>query len=167
MGIIGSAVGAGVKSIASIFGGINAAKAMKKVKGNIERQQRENEQWYDRRYNEDMTQRADAQAMIAQTKELLKQRAEAAQGRQAVMGGNEEAVAAEREVASDTLAKTNSTIAQSADARKDSIESQYRAKDAALQDSLNNLELQKAQAINNAVMGVGDAAMAAGKASPW
>ena len=92
--MIGSAVGAGVKSIASIFGGINAAKAMKKVKGNIERQQRENEQWYDRRYNEDMTQRADAQAMIAQTKELLKQRAEAAQGRQAVMGGNEEAVAA-------------------------------------------------------------------------
>ena len=60
MGLIGSAIGAA----GSIFGGISASKAMKRAKKNVEAQRQKNQDWYDRRYNEDATQRADAQRIL-------------------------------------------------------------------------------------------------------
>ena len=48
MGLIGAAVGAA----GSIFGGISASKAMKRMKKNVEAQRKANQDWYDRRYNE-------------------------------------------------------------------------------------------------------------------
>lgn len=64
MGLIGSALGA----VGSIFGGNSASKAMKKAKQNVEQQIQKNQDWYDRRYNEDATQRADAQRILTMTK---------------------------------------------------------------------------------------------------
>ena len=90
MGLIGSAIGAA----GSIFGGISASKAMKKIKSNVEAQRQKNQNWYDRRYNEDYTQRADAQRILTQTEESIKNRYKQAAGIQAVMGGTEESVAA-------------------------------------------------------------------------
>ena len=43
------------------------------------------------------------------------------------------------------------------DRRKDQIEAQYQAKDAQLQDALNNMEINKAGAISSAVQGVAQA----------
>ena len=54
-------IGAGIGAAGAIFGGIKASQAMKQVGQTIDRQQRENQDWYNRRYNEDATQRADAQ----------------------------------------------------------------------------------------------------------
>ena len=90
MGLIGSAIGAA----GSIFGGISASKAMKKIKSNVEAQRQKNQNWYDRRYNEDYTQRADAQRILTQTEESIKNRNKQAAGIQAVMGGTDESVAA-------------------------------------------------------------------------
>ena len=56
----------------SIFGGLSASKAMKNVKKNLENQQRENRDLYDRRYNEDATQRADAQRVLAMTEQSIR-----------------------------------------------------------------------------------------------
>ncbi|MDE5869781.1 MAG: hypothetical protein K2H18_06075, partial [Muribaculaceae bacterium] len=61
--MVGSLVGAAMKIGGTIFGGISASKAMKRVKANLESQKAANQDWFDRRYNEDATQRADAQAM--------------------------------------------------------------------------------------------------------
>ena len=155
--MIGSAVGAGVKSIASIFGGINAAKAMKKVKGNIERQQRENEQWYDRRYNEDATQRADAQRILTLTEESIRNRNRQAAGAQAVMGGTDESTAAAKAANAQALADATSQIAAGAENRKDQIEQTYQQRDSQINEALNNLEINKAQAISQAVQGVAKA----------
>ena len=88
MGLIGSAIGAA----GSIFGGIKASKAMKKAKRNVEAQRQKNQDWYDRRYNEDATQRADAQRILTQTEESIKQRNKAAAGSAAVMGGGKSSV---------------------------------------------------------------------------
>lgn len=55
-GLVGAALGA----VGSIFGGISASRAMKKAKQNLQDQIDKNQDWYDRRYNEDATQRADA-----------------------------------------------------------------------------------------------------------
>lgn len=60
MGLLGGAIGAGLSAVGSIFGNISASKAMKKVKNNLNEQRKRNQDWYDRRYNEDATQRTDA-----------------------------------------------------------------------------------------------------------
>ncbi len=142
----------------AIFGGISASKAMKKVKSNLENQKLENENWYNRRYNEDATQRADAQRILNKTEESIRNRNKQAAGAQAVMGGTEESMAATKEANNQALAEATSQIAVNAEARKDSIEQQYQAKDAQLDDALNNMEINKAQAISSAVQGVASAA---------
>lgn len=155
--MIGSLVGAGLSAVGSIFGGISASKAMKKVKNNLENQKRENQDWYDRRYNEDATQRADAQRILSKTEESIRNRNRQAAGSAAVMGGTEESVAAAKAANNAALADATATIAANADARKDQIEAQYQQKKAQVDDALNNLEMKKAQAISSAVQGVAQA----------
>lgn len=156
--MIGSIIGAGMQAAGAIWGGISAAKSAKKVKQNIEQQQQENQDWYDRRYNEDATQRADAQRLITMTEESIKKRNKAAAGTAAVMGGSTESVAAEKALNNEALAETTSKIAADASARKDAIEAAYQERDANLENQLNQTEMQKQQAIAQAVQGVTGAA---------
>lgn len=153
MGLIGSAIGAAGR----IFGGIKASKAMKKAKRNVEAQRQKNQDWYDRRYNEDATQRADAQRILTQTEESIKQRNKAAAGSAAVMGGTDESVAAAKEANNKALADATSQIAADAEARKDNIEATYMQNDNALVEQLNAIEQGKANAISGAVQGVTNA----------
>lgn len=154
MGLIGSAIGA----VGSIFGGISASKAMKRAKRNVEAQRKKNQDWYDRRYNEDATQRADAQRILTQTEESIKQRNRAAAGSAAVMGGTDESVAAAKAANNQALADATSQIAAQADARKDNIEATYLQNDNAFVEQLNQIEQGKANAISGAVQGVTNAA---------
>lgn len=157
MGIIGSAIGGALGIGASIFGGVSASKAMKKVKGNLEGQVRENQNWYDRRYNEDATQRADAQRILSITNENIRQRNQHAAGAQAVMGGSEESLAAAKAANNQALADATSQIAVNGERRKDQIESQYMTTKSELNDKLNALEQAKAQNTAQAVQGVAQA----------
>lgn len=155
--MIGSLVGAGLSAVGGIFGGISASNAMKKVKKNIEQQKQANQAWYDRRYNEDATQRADAQRILAKTEDAIRARNKQAAGAQAVMGGTEESLAAAKAANNQALAEAASQIAVSGEARKDHIEQTYQQRDAQINDALNNLEINKAQAISSAVQGVAQA----------
>jgi hypothetical protein len=154
MGLIGSAIGAA----GAIFGGVSASKAMKEAKRNVEAQRKKNQDWYDQRYNEDATQRADAQRILTQTEESIKQRNRAAAGSAAVMGGTDESVAAAKAANNEALTDATSQIAARADARKDNIEATYLANDNAYMEQLNAIEQGKAQAIGQAVQGVTNAA---------
>lgn len=154
MGLIGSALGA----VGSIFGGISASKAMKKAKKNVQNQLKENQDWYDRRYNEDATQRADAQRVLSLTEESIKNRNKAAAGTQAVMGGTEESTAAAKAANNQALADATAQIAVSGEQRKDAIEQQYMENKQDLNNQLNQIEMGKAQAIAGAVQGVTSAA---------
>lgn len=167
MGLIGGAIGAGISAIGGIFGGISASKAMKKVKRNIEQQQRENQDWYDRRYNEDATQRADAQRMITMVNDSIKKRNKQAAGAAAVMGGSEEAVAMAKEANKQALSDTTSQIVANAEQRKDNIEQQYLNRKADLNQQLNDLQMKKAQNTAQAIQGVTSAAQSIGNALPF
>ena len=72
--MIGAIVGAGLKAAGAIAGGIIQRNAMKKVEKNLETQQQQNQDWYDRRYNEDATQRADAQRLLTMTENSIRER---------------------------------------------------------------------------------------------
>lgn len=154
MGILGASIGGALGIGASIFGGISASKAMKKVKKNLEGQMKDNQNWYDRRYNEDATQRADAQRILTITNDNIRQRNQAAAGSAAVMGGTEESVAAAKASNNEALAEATSQIAAAGDRRKDQIESQYLQTKSDLNEKLNNLEQAKAQNTAQAVQGV-------------
>lgn len=157
MGILGSAIGGALAVGGSIFGGISASKAMKKAKQNLDNRIKENEDWYNRRYNEDATQRADAQRVLTAMNERIRERNQAAAGAQAVMGGSEESVAATKAANNEAMAEATSQIAANGERRKDSVEAQYLSAKQGLEDERNNMEIAKAQNTAQAVQGLAHA----------
>ena len=156
--MLGAIIGGAVGAAGSIFGGISKNKAIKKQMEMVARMQRDNQDWYDRRYNEDATQRADAQRMITLTEESIKKRNKAAAGTAAVMGGTDESVAAEKEANSKALADTTSRIVAAGDARKDQIENQYLSRKENLDNAMRELESQKQSGLDILGGAIGGAA---------
>lgn len=154
MGVLGDAIGVGLGAVGSIFGGISASKAMKRVKNSLNEQRQKNRDWYNRRYNEDATQRADAQAILAKTEESIRNRNKQAAGVQALMGGTEESVAAAKAANNEALAQAATNIAVNGEARKDTIEGQFMQTDATIQQQLNDLEQRKAANTTQAIHGM-------------
>lgn len=152
--MLGTLIGAGLGLASSIAGGIANRKARQKQEQMIAQQQKENQAWYDRKYNEDPTKRADTVRLLTQMQEQIKNRNKAAKGRQAVMGGTEDSTTAVKEANNKTLADTTAQIVAANDARKDNIENQYRARKSQLQGQQMGLEAEKAADTANAVAGV-------------
>ena len=150
-------IGAGVGALGGVLGGISKNNALSKQIERIEAQKGENQAWFDRRYNEDATQRADAQRLLTMTEQAIKNRNRAAAGTAAVMGGTEESVAAARAANAQAYSDTASQIAASAADRKDKIESQYIARKDELQGQINELEAQKKSGLDIASDAIGGA----------
>ena len=147
--MIGTILGIG----SSIFGGIMGARAAKQQKKAIEEQRKKNEEWYNRRYNEDATQRADAVRMLERTKDFIKERNKSAAGTAAVMGTPASAVAVEKANNNAIIADTTSRIIADNEARKDMIEQTYLEKDDRYQEQLNQANQDKVNSITQAVAG--------------
>lgn len=152
--MLGTLIGAGLGLASSIAGGIANRKARQKQEQMIAQQQKENQAWFDRKYNEDPTKRADTVRLLTQMQEQIKNRNKAAKGRQAVMGGTEDSTTAVKEANNKALADTTSQIVAANDARKDNMENQYRARKSQLQGQQMSLEAEKAADTANAVAGV-------------
>ena len=157
-GIISGAAGAALKIGGAIAGGRAAKRAAKRARNIVNAQMQENQNWFDRRYNEDATQRADAQRLLTMTEEAIKNRNRQAAGAAAVMGGTTESVAAAKAANNAALADTVSSIAAAAANRKDSIESQYMANKANTVAQQNVVSAKKAQGITQAIGNVANVA---------
>ena len=152
--MLGSLIGAGLGVASSIFGGISARKARRKQERMLAQQEKENQAWYDRKYNEDPTKRADTVRLLTQMQKQIKNRNKAARGRQAVMGGTEDSTTAVKEANNKTLADTTSQIVAANEARKDAIEGQYQARKDAIQNKRMGLEAEKAAGTASVAAGV-------------
>lgn len=152
--MLGSLIGAGLGVASSIFGGISARKARRKQERMLAQQEKENQAWYDRKYNEDPTKRADTVRLLTQMQEQIKNRNKAAKGRQAVIGGTEDSTTAVKEANNKTLADTTSQIVAANETRKDAIEGQYQARKDAIQNKRMGLEAEKAADTANVAAGV-------------
>lgn len=142
--MIGAIIGAGASLASSLIGGAQAKRAAEKANNELATQRQRNEDWYRRRYNEDYTQSAEAQAAMTRARELAREQMQAARATAAVMGGTEAGIAAAQGAANDMLADTMSGIAQNATARKDAVESQYMQTEAALSQQQQNVYNQQA-----------------------
>lgn len=152
--MLGALIGAGLGLASSIAGGLANRKARRKQEQMIAQQQKENQAWYDRTYNADPTKRADTVRLLTQMQEQIKNRNNAAKGRQSVMGGTEDSTTAVKEANNKTLADTTSQIVAANESRKDNIEQQYRERKNQLQNQQMGIEAEKAADTANAVAGV-------------
>jgi len=152
--MIGAIVGAGLGAVGSIFGGISASQAAKKRLKYLEQKEAENQRWYDRRYNEDPTQRADAQRILTMTEDAIRKRNRAAAGREAVQGGPSEQTSQEKERNNQIMTDAVSQINAAGEKRKEQIEQQYKEKKDAIADAKMNVEAQRSAAIGDAIKGV-------------
>lgn len=162
-----SAIGAGIGAIGSIgsaiIGGSKASKAANQANKLIEQQQKDNQAWFDRRYNEDYSQTAEAQNLMNYAREQAEKQFRRAEGAAAVTGATDESVARAKQSANEMLSETASNIAAQGTARKDAIEQQYlNTKNSLTQQQVANLQ-QKAQNISQAA---GQASSAFGSLMP-
>jgi hypothetical protein len=155
---IGSLVGSAMKLAGAIGGGIAARKAAREQSKRLDQQMQENQDWYDRRYNEDATQRADAQRLLTMTEEAIKNRNRQAASVAAVMGGTTESVAAAKAANNAALADTVSQIAADAASRKDAIEGQYMANKSNIVAQQNAVSNARAKAITESIGNVANTA---------
>lgn len=150
LGAIGAGLGFAGRVGSAIFGGSKASKAAKEANKLIERQQKENQAWYDRRYHEDYSQTAEAQNLMNYAREQAEKQFRRAEGAAAVAGATDESVARAKQSANEMLSQTASNIAAQGTARKDAIEQQYlNTKNALTEQQVANLQ-QKAQNISAA-----------------
>lgn len=147
--MIGAIIGAAAGIGSAIAGGIKSAKAARRQKAQLEREKAENAAWYERRYNEDATQRADAQRLLRQTQESIRNRNREAASTQAVVGGTEESVAATKEANAKALSDTASAIAAQGETRKGQVEESYRNQDRTINKELGEIEANRAKNIAN------------------
>ena len=145
------AIGGALGLAGQALGGISSSRAARKQRRMLQDAQQENQNWYDRRYNEDATQRADAQRLLTRVEDGIKKRNQAAAGTAAVMGGSPEAAAAARAQNNEAIAATVGTIAANAEARKDAIEQQYRERDSQLEQQLMQMEANEMAQTGQAV----------------
>lgn len=160
--VIAAAISAAASIGSSIFGSKAAKKERKQRLAAINKQKKENRDWYNRRYYEDATQRADAQRMITRTNDAIKKRTQAAYGRKAVVGGTDATLASTQQANAETMGNAMGDIVANAENRKDDIEAQYRERQQQLEGAESDVNTTYSQAkrqnVANAASGVSNAA---------
>lgn len=155
--IVGQALGAAVKVGSSIYGAIKSSQANKKAMQMLQNQRDENQRWYDQKMAEDYMQRSEVQNNLRKQRDLLKDQYQKARATNIVAGGTDESLALQQQAANETMGETMANIAANASAYKDSVENQYRAQDAALNQQQIGVEQAKAQSIAQAAGQMGSA----------
>lgn len=158
MALISGIIGAGMKAAGQVVGGIAQRRNMKALEASNQQRQDANQNWYDRTYNENALQMANAQRLLTMSEQNYKNRNRQAAATAAVMGGTEESIAAGKAAANAAQADAVSQINAADVARKDTIDNQFRQTQNALLDAKDKLTVQKAAATQQAVQGVTDAA---------
>ena len=133
--MIGAIIGAATAAAGGITNAIQGAREARKQRRELDRRERENTLWYDRRYNEAGTQRADAQLALTRLAEQQQRRMQSARGHAAVGGTTQATLAAEREAANKAMGDTVGAINARQDARRDAVERRYMAQRDAISDA--------------------------------
>jgi hypothetical protein len=155
--MIGTIIGAAAQLGSSIYGAVKSSQANKKAQQMIQNQRDENKRWYDQKMAEDYMQRSDVQNVLRKQRELLSEQYQRARATNIVAGGTDESLALQQQAANEAMGNTMADIAANASDYKDSVEQQYRAQDAALNQQQIGVQQAKAQSIAKAAGQMGSA----------
>lgn len=139
-------IGAAIAGIGSIAGGIGAAHAMNKYNNAIDQQAQDNRILFDKEYNADYTQRADAQNLLTNVRNFAKKSITRAEGQAAIAGATPEAEAIAKNQANELMATTASNIASQGAQYKAGVMDRYLAQKANLDNIRANGYLNQAGA---------------------
>lgn len=167
MGLIGGIVGGIGSAVGGIVGGRAARRAARRNAKILADAEKRNKAWYDREYNSNFLQRADAQAAINKTREMLNERYNASAAAAAVSGATDEAVAQQKLAANEAMSGVMGSIAERADAYKEQVRANYENKQAAIDDAKMGVNNQRAQATAQAASGLAGAAQQLGSVLPF
>lgn len=143
--------------LGTLIGGLAGMASARKQKRMIEQQGKDNESWYNQRYNESSLERADAQQALTNMRNAFDDRSKQSRGISAVMGGTNEQAAIEKQAQNKAIGKTLSNLNAQGEARKSNVESQYlQRKDNINQQLLQN-EQQRASSIQQAASALNEA----------
>lgn len=163
MGILGGIISGVGSAVAGIVGGNATRKAANRNQRLIQEAENESKAWYDKQYNANFLDRADARAAINQTREILNDRYKQAEASAAVTGATEESIARQKRDANEALAEVTSNIAERADAYKDAVRANYEAQQDAIRNQKIGVNNQKAAATAQAAGGFAQAAQGLGE----
>lgn len=142
MGFLLGALGLGLGAAGSAANFISQAKEARKRRRALDERERENEAWYNRKYNEVGTESAAAQRALTAMRDAQRERMNRASGAAAVSGASSESVAAEKAAANKAIGDTVSAIAAREDARKERVDDEYRREKRAIDNARDNISLQ-------------------------
>ena len=164
MGLIGGIIGGVGSAVAGIVSGNATRKAAKRNDRLLDERQQRAQEWYEKEYNADFTQRSDAQAALTSARKLLDERYSNAQGAAAVAGATDESLAQQKAAANRTLDYVTSSIAQRADAYKEQVRANYENRQNQIDQARMGVNNQRAQATAQAASGLAQAAQSMGGA---
>lgn len=173
IGLLGAAgIAAGSSLLAQGVGGLFSSRARKKAQRKRKQQMREDAALYGRMAGEDALQRAAAQQSINYVRDQIRDNANRRRGVQAVTGSTNAAAAAGAQTDSNAMARTVSSLAASADNRRDQLlqkqqaaRDQYTAQQAASQERKGQETGQATAAVGSAIGNVAAQYLAGGEQS--
>lgn len=155
---IGALIGAGISIAGGIISSQKAKKAKKRQQAELDAQKSSNENWYNRRYNEDYTQTATAQALLTKARQYADDTYKRAAGAAKVGGASTESAALAKQAGDKVISDVMGNIAAQGDARKDNIELQYMQNKNAYANQQMQMYQQQAQnsiAAGNSILQAG------------
>ena len=150
-------VGAGVAG--GILAGRAAKKEARRQAAMLDKMEKDNRSFYDRRMNQDYTQTAEAVNAMRLMRENADESVKRSEGTAAVMGGTDESVAQAKAAANKAVGDTVANIAAQGQAQKNAVESQYLSQKNAIDNARLGVAAQQAQAAAQAGSQIGQAGM--------
>lgn len=166
MGLIGGIIGGVASAVGGIASGIAGRNAARKNEKILNQAEDRAQNWYDKEYYSDYTQRSDAQAALNAARDILDERYNRTAGSAAVTGDTDESVAAQKEANNKVVADATTNIAKSADAYKDKVRANYENQIGNIENSRMNLNNQRAKNVATAAGGLAQTATSIGDSLP-
>lgn len=148
--LITTAIGAAEALGSAAYSAMKSSQANKNAQRRLQEEEAQNKRLYDFRSNQDFTSRTDAQAIINQQREWAQEALRQTRATNAVAGGSEESVAAQKEAANAAMSNTMQSIAADASTYKEGVEDKYQQRKSQLAQQEIQREDAKAQQIAQA-----------------
>ena len=140
------------------FGAVKEGQQRKRMAGEQQKWNAENEALYNKNYYGDYTKRADSQSAIRQMDDQMKKADKVEQNVAAVTGATPEAINASKERRNKAVTSLYSNIGANAMQYKDAAEGRYQARKAQLQgmeyDSMEQTAQSAGNVMNNGIAGL-------------
>lgn len=145
MAILGAALTGAAGVVGSIMGGINSRKARKRQEQILADREKRATNLYNRDFYKDYTQTTAAQNALRKARDVYKEYTDRTRETQAVTGGTEESVAAQKAAANNAVADTTAAIAANGENLAQHAQDRFNAQKDAIDNQKEQIEADKAK----------------------